>query len=545
MNDLDRYSRTQVNSQTSAVGAAAFHVHARLRSMAMFLIATAIPATTLLVTSQGNAQAPTQAKSQETIDAQREMLRNANALRQEVNDAQLEMMRNASAVRRRRLSQISTILKLPEIANDPTSTTALKQEYDQILQSTQLQPAGANYEDYQNLCRIIEEAKATYTKAFESAPTVEVSDRKAFQRMRSELKPLRERAYRNLDNVERASVTKQIIDLETKLAQSPQCAYTVATVSIPPELLLPSSIFEANLPENASASRDSSRKEPTGIDEVMAQMAKVLFGLQSTVELTRSNFLPDIAIAGPAWEVAEARDLLGATMASIVERVNEVQARIFEQAQREEIDRQRHLASEVESRLITIDWKGGTLAQLLDACKGTRMNVVLVGGESTTNAIISSLSVRDVEPSVFFRALATTPLEDGRSLRVVVTEPTPMKSGSEGGNQRALGETEVAAAERALPIITIAIDSTESDHAGGDAVAAPSIGTDVYDISAYLKANPGSMEKINDAISTALELSGGIEEIRVRLHEPTGLLFVRGPITQRKAVSQVVQFFTR
>jgi hypothetical protein len=173
------------------------------------------------------------------------------------------------------------------------------------------------------------------------------------------------------------------------------------------------------------------------------------------------------------------------------------------------------------------------------------MNVVLVGGESTTNAIISSLSVRDVEPSVFFRALATTPLEDGRSLSVVVTEPTPMKSGSEGGNQRALGEAEVAAAERALPIITISIDSTESDHAGGGAVAAPSIGTDVYDISAYLKANPGSMEKINDAISTALELSGGIEEIRVRLHEPTGLLFVRGPITQRKAVSQVVQFFTR
>jgi hypothetical protein len=173
------------------------------------------------------------------------------------------------------------------------------------------------------------------------------------------------------------------------------------------------------------------------------------------------------------------------------------------------------------------------------------MNVVLVGGEATANAIIPSLTVQDVEPSVFFRALATTPLEDGRSLSVVITEPTPMKTGSEDGKQRALGEAEVAAAERALPIITIAIDSTESDHAGGGAVAAPSIGTDVYDISAYLKANPGSMEKINDAISTALELSGGIEEIRVRLHEPTGLLFVRGPITQRKAVSQVVQFFTR
>jgi hypothetical protein len=545
MNDLDRYTRTQVNSRTSAVGAAAFHVHARMRSMAMFLIATAIPTTPLLVTSQSDAQTPTQVKSQETIDAQREMLRNANAVRQEVNDAQLEMMRNVSAVRRRRLSQISTILKLPEIANDPTSTTALKQEYDQILQSTQLQPAGPSYEDYQNLCRIIEEAKATYTKAFESAPTVEVSDREAFQRMRSELKPLRERAYRNLDNVERASVTKQIIDLETKLAQSPQCAYTVATVSIPPALLLPSSIFEASLPESARTRRDSSRQERTGIDEVMAQMEKVLYGLQSTVELKRSYFLPDIAIAGPAWEVAEARDLLEAKMTSIADRVNAVQARIFEQAQREEIDRQRHLAYEVQSRLITIDWKGGTLAELLDACKGMRMNVVLVGGEATANAIIPSLSVRDVEPSVFFRALATTPLEDGRWLSVVVTEPTPMKAGSEGGRQGALGEAEVAAAERALPIITISLDPVVAKDAGGGAVVAPSIGTDVYDISAYLKANPGSMEKINDAISAALELSGGIEEIRVRLHEPTGLLFVRGPITQRKAVSQVVQFFTR
>jgi hypothetical protein len=421
----------------------------------------------------------------------------------------------------------------------------LKSEYESIVQTLKSNPITLTRNDFLALELAIEQASTTYAAAFGDISTTDASELEALQKMRSELKQLRDRLLRLVEKTERQSLSNQIVDLETKLAQSPRSEFTVITVSVPPALFVSSSIFEASLPEGASENRAASRKESIGVDEVMSQVHKVLWALQSTVEITRSTFLPDISIAGPAWEVAEARDLLEAKMASIAERVNAVQARIFEQDQRKEIDRQRHLAFEARSCLISIEWKGGTLSELLQACGETRMNVVLVGGEATANAIIPSLTVQDVEPSVFFRALATTPLEDGRSLSVVITEPTPMKTGSEDGKQRALGEAEVAAAERALPIITIAIDSTESDHAGGGAVAAPSIGTDVYDISAYLIANPGSMEKINDAISTALELSGGIEEIRVRLHEPTGLLFVRGPITQRKAVSQVVQFFTR
>jgi hypothetical protein len=277
----------------------------------------------------------------------------------------------------------------------------------------------------------------------------------------------------------------------------------------------------------------------------MSQVQKVLWALQSTVEITRSTFLPDISIAGPAWEVAEARDLLEAKMASIAERVNAVQARIFEQDQGKEIDRQRHLAFEARSCLISIEWKGGTLSELLQACGETRMNVVLVGGEATANAIIPSLTVQDVEPSVFFRALATTPLEDGRTLRVVVTEPAPTNQTSTNSSQPTLADVKATAAERSLPVITISLNG--SDARGADDLSSPaaSIGTDVYDISAYLIANPGSMEKINEAITVALELSGGLSEIKLRLHEPTGLIFVRGPITHRKAVSQVLQMFAK
>lgn len=492
---------------------------------AMLLMTAAIPAAPLHATTQSDAQVPIQPQ------------------RQEIND--VRKIDEYRAMLRRRLSQLAKIQQLPEIANDQGAVAMLKSEYESIVQTLKSNPITLTRNDFLALELAIEQASTTYAAAFGDISTTDASELEALQKMRSELKQLRDRLLRLVEKTERQSLSNQIVDLETKLAQSPRSEFTVITVSVPPALFVSSSIFEASLPEGASENRAASRKESIGVDEVVSQVQKVLWALQSTAEITRSTFLPDISIAGPAWEVAEARDLLEAKMASIAERVNAVQARIFEQDQGKEIDRQRHLASEVESRLITIDWKGGTLAELLDTCRGTRMNVVLAGGVATANAIIPSLSVRDVEPSVFFRALATTPLEDGRSLSVEITEPTPMKTGSEDGKQRALGEAEVAAAERALPIITIAIYSTESDHAGGGAVAAPSIGTDVYDISAYLKANPGSMEKINDAISTALELSGGIEEIRVRLHEPTGLLFVRGPITQRKAVSQVVQFFTR
>ena len=502
-------------------------VSARLRSMATLLVATAIPATSLLLTNTCEARVSMASPMQDTLDA--------------------KSVEEYRAMLRQRLSQLTTLRRLPEVTSDPSVSALMKSEFERILQLLKSNPLRCTSSEYDDLGRAIEEASTSYAKAFEDVQPADDAAVQALKQIREQLKQLRARySHVALPTDERETLRSQIVELETKLAQSPLSAYTIVNVQIPNELFESSAIFhDLTSPTSRRGTLNTTRMPSTGIDEVMNQMARTLAGLQSMAEITRSNFLPDVSIAGPAWEVAEAKKLLETKADEIARRVSDVRREAFMNSQRETLDRQRHLASEVESRLITIDWKGGTLAELLNTCRGTRMNVVLAGGVATANAIIPSLSVRDVEPSVFFRALATTPLEDGRWLRVVVTEPTPMKSGSEGGNQRALGEAEVAAAERALPIITIAIDSTESDHAGGGAVAAPSIGTDVYDISAYLKANPGSMEKINDAISTALELSGGIEEIRVRLHEPTGLLFVRGPITQRKAVSQVVQFFTR
>ncbi len=492
---------------------------------AMLLMTAAIPAAPLHATTQSDAQVPIQPQ------------------RQEIND--VRKIDEYRAMLRRRLSQLAKIQQLPEIANDQGAVAMLKSEYESIVQTLKSNPITLTRNDFLALELAIEQASTTYAAAFGDISTTDASELEALQKMRSELKQLRDRLLRLVEKTERQSLSNQIVDLETKLAQSPRSEFTVITVSVPPALFVSSSIFEASLPEGASENRAASRKESIGVDEVMSQVQKVLWALQSTVEITRSTFLPDISIAGPAWEVAEARDLLEAKMASIAERVNAVQARIFEQDQRKEIDRQRHLAFEARSCLISIEWKGGTLSELLQACGETRMNVVLVGGEATANAIIPSLTVQDVEPSVFFRALATTPLEDGRTLRVVVTEPAPTNQTSTNSSQPTLADVKATAAERSLPVITISLNG--SDARGADDLSSPaaSIGTDVYDISAYLKANPGSMEKINDAISTALELSGGIEEIRVRLHEPTGLLFVRGPITQRKAVSQVVQFFTR
>ena len=196
-------------------------------------------------------------------------------------------------------------------------------------------------------------------------------------------------------------------------------------------------------------------------------------------------------------------------------------------------------ASEARAGLIRIEWPGGTLEEFVKAVQATSpkpwVNVVLLADDAASASVrpvrIPPMSVRDVAPTTLFRSLVHM-APTGCEILVNVTEDTT--------------DDAVIATE---PIITIRARRVVGAAEAAAKAAQPSVV--VIDLSVYLLSADGEnieggpakerLDRLMDAIGAALALDDRpVVAAQLRIHAPTGLLFVKGDEGQVSLVNEVI-----
>ena len=196
-------------------------------------------------------------------------------------------------------------------------------------------------------------------------------------------------------------------------------------------------------------------------------------------------------------------------------------------------------ASEARAGLIRIEWPGGTLEEFVKAVQATSpkpwVNVVLLADDAASASVrpvrIPPMSVRDVAPTTLFRSLVHM-APTGCEILVNVTEDTT--------------DDAVIATE---PIITIRARRTVGAAEAAAKAAQQSVV--VIDLSVYLLSADGEnieggpakerLDRLMDAVGAALALDDRpVVAAQLRIHAPTGLLFVKGDEGQVSLVNEVI-----
>lgn len=260
------------------------------------------------------------------------------------------------------------------------------------------------------------------------------------------------------------------------------------------------------------------------------------------IEFTVSNNLSEVVVRGERWMVALAAE----AMREEVEHVwNRFQAMESERIALEVQERE-NKASEARAGLIRLDWAGGTLQDFVKAVQGMApqqpVNVVLLDDDAAVNAVkIAPISVRDVTPTALFRSLVHLAPE-GSQLIVTVTGDMAAAAGDAEPGARDAGRATGA------PIITIRARRVVGAAEAAAKAAQPSVV--VIDLSQYLdwegngiESGPAKerLDRLMDAVGAALALDDRpVVAAQLRIHAPTGLLFVKGDEGQVSLVHEVI-----
>ena len=261
------------------------------------------------------------------------------------------------------------------------------------------------------------------------------------------------------------------------------------------------------------------------------------------IEFTVSNNLSEVVVRGERWMVALAAEAMREEVEHVWNRVVVMDGeRIALEAQERE-----NKASEARAGLIRLDWAGGTLQDFVKAVQGMApqqpVNVVLLDDDAAVNAVkIAPISVRDVTPTALFRSLVHLAPE-GSQLIVTVTGDMAAAAGDAEPGARDAGRATGA------PIITIRARRTVGAAEAAAKAAQPSVV--VIDLSVYLLSADGGnieggpakerLDRLMDAVGAALALDDRpVVAAQLRIHAPTGLLFVKGDEVQVSLVNEVI-----
>ena len=261
------------------------------------------------------------------------------------------------------------------------------------------------------------------------------------------------------------------------------------------------------------------------------------------IEFTVSNNLSEVVVRGERWMVALAAEAMREEVEHVWNRVVVMDGeRIALEAQERE-----NKASEARAGLIRLDWAGGTLQDFVKAVQGMApqqpVNVVLLDDDAAVNAVkIAPISVRDVTPTALFRSLVHLAPE-GSQLIVTVTGDMAAAAGDAEPGARDAGRATGA------PIITIRARRTVGAAEAAAKAAQPSVV--VIDLSVYLLSADGEniesgpakerLDRLMDAVGAALALDDRpVVAAQLRIHAPTGLLFVKGDEVQVSLVNEVI-----
>ena len=369
--------------------------------------------------------------------------------------------------------------------------------------------------------------------ASQAAPTVDPAVVARIRALKAEASRLQQqRQTATAPGEEFMEMQRRIEQITADVSGMPETEWTTWVMPFPSVL--------GRVAKDPSQPRSTATYISEAVRRAEARVRGIGFG---DIEFTVSNNLSEVVVRGERWMVALAAE----AMREEVEHVwNRFQAMESERSVLEVQERE-NKASEARAGLIRLDWAGGTLQDFVKAVQGMApqqpVNVVLLEDDAAVNAVkIAPISVRDVTPTALFRSLVHLAPE-GSQLIVTVTGDMAAAAGDAEPGARDAGRATGA------PIITIRARRTVGAAEAAAKAAQPSVV--VIDLSVYLLSADGeniesgpakkALDRLMDAVGAALALDDRpVVAAQLRIHAPTGLLFVKGDEVQVSLVNEVI-----
>ena len=366
--------------------------------------------------------------------------------------------------------------------------------------------------------------------ASQAAPTVDPAVVARIRALKAEASRLQQQRQ-TVPGEEFMEMHRRIEQITADVSGMPETEWTTWVMPFPSVL--------GRVAKDPSQPRSTATYISEAVRRAEARVRGIGFG---DIEFTVSNNLSEVVVRGERWMVALAAE----AMREEVEHVwNRFQAMESERSVLEVQERE-NKASEARAGLIRLDWAGGTLQDFVKAVQGMApqqpVNVVLLDDAAAVNAVkIAPISVRDVTPTALFRSLVHLAPE-GSQLIVTVTGDMAAAAGDAEPGARDAGRATGA------PIITIRARRTVGAAEAAAKAAQPSVV--VIDLSQYLDWEGNGIEgapakerldRLMDAVGAALALDDRpVVAAQLRIHAPTGLLFVKGDEGQVSLVNEVI-----
>lgn len=369
--------------------------------------------------------------------------------------------------------------------------------------------------------------------ASQAAPTVDPAVVARIRALKAEASRLQQQRQ-TAPGEEFMEMQRRIEQITADVSGMPETEWTTWVMPFPSVL--------GRVAKDPSQPRSTATYISEAVRRAEARVRGIGFG---DIEFTVSNNLSEVVVRGERWMVALAAE----AMREEVEHVwNRFQAMESERIALEVQERE-NKASEARAGLIRLDWAGGTLQDFVKAVQGMApqqpVNVVLLddgAAAAAVNAVkIAPISVRDVTPTALFRSLVHLAPE-GSQLIVTVTGDMAAAAGDAEPGARDAGRATGA------PIITIRARRVVGAAEAAAKAAQPSVV--VIDLSQYLdwegngiESGPAKerLDRLMDAVGAALALDDRpVVAAQLRIHAPTGLLFVKGDEGQVSLVHEVI-----
>ena len=367
--------------------------------------------------------------------------------------------------------------------------------------------------------------------ASQAAPTVDPAVVARIRALKAEASRLQQQRQ-TAPGEEFMEMQRRIEQITADVSGMPETEWTTWVMPFPSVL--------GRVAKDPSQPRSTATYVSEAVRRAEARVRGIGFG---DIVFTVSNNLSEVVVRGERWMVALAAE----AMREEVEHVwNRFQAMESERIALEVQERE-NKASEARAGLIRLDWAGGTLQDFVKAVQATTpqqpVNVVLLDDDAAVNAVkIAPISVRDVTPTALFRSLVHLAPE-GSQLIVTVTGDMAAAAGDAEPGARDAGRATGA------PIITIRARRTVGAAEAAAKAAQPSVV--VIDLSVYLLSADGEniesgpakerLDRLMDAVGAALALDDRpVVAAQLRIHAPTGLLFVKGDEGQVSLVHEVI-----
>jgi len=338
----------------------------------------------------------------------------------------------------------------------------------------------------------------------------------------------------------RAELQRDWTMLDERMREfSDDCANASERIPVEQTLLIVASqarsiLFSQGMPPRAGRTDDP---VVAYIDSVRKDLRDGL----SAVTLELEDPLSMVRISGKRWEVEEAKRALRDALPAYVERMGELieaerrvqSERQQEQSRIEEL-RQREQWRFEEFSTVNIDWKGGTLQELLASVKSLVECNVVLADPSVGGLTIPALSVKRVAPEVFFRSLQSLPLADDAQLVVTVVAPET----AEGSKPSQSTQSQAKPVINTSPVIVIARKPVSAADSPSAAVTQR-----IFDLSNWPGADAKGIESLIGAIEFAMQADGSVDRVKVRYHEPSRILFAKGPSGSIQLIDEIVTAF--